>query len=157
MNLFLLRHADADTRAARDDDRRLSEKGINQAKRVGRFCRAQEIIPERILTSPVIRARETADLFAAEIGGVSVELAPFLACGMEPERALRELKAWENVESVMIVGHEPDFGLLITRLLGLGENGRIRVRKASLILLEVAALRPGGARLEFSVPARFMS
>jgi phosphohistidine phosphatase SixA len=105
----------------------------------------------------VIRARETADLFAAEIGGASVELAPFLACGMEPGRALRELKAWEKLASVMIIGHEPDFGLLVTQLLGVGDNGRIRVRKASLIALEVTALRPGGARLEFSIPARLMS
>lgn len=156
MLLFFLRHADADTPAARDDERRLSEKGIAQAKRVGRFCRARDIIPERVLTSPIVRARETADLFAAELGGASVDVASFLSCGMTPEMGLKELKAFVTTGSLMIVGHEPDFGLLVAHLLGT-DHERIHVRKASLTLLDVASLRAGGARLEFSIPCRFMT
>lgn len=156
MLLFLLRHADADTPAARDEQRRLSEKGIVQAKRVGCFCRGHDIIPERILTSPVVRARETAEFFAGELRGASVEVAPFLACGMRPETASKELKAFLSTGSLMIIGHEPDFSRFAVHLLGT-DNERIHVRKASLTLLEVDSFVPGGARLEFSIPCRFMT
>jgi phosphohistidine phosphatase len=158
MNLFLLRHADANTPAARDDERRLSEKGREQTRRVAQFCSARELIPARILTSPIVRALETAEIFAAEIGKEkSVETAPFLSAGMRPETALKALATWKEAESVMLVGHEPDFGVLIGFLLGVRTPGRVHVRKASLTLLDVGALRAGGARLEFSIPVKLMS
>ena len=49
MHLYLLRHADADTVSLDDDERVLSEKGINQAQRVARFCEAHEIKPALML------------------------------------------------------------------------------------------------------------
>ena len=60
MQLYLLRHADADTDAPTDDARPLSEKGIAQAKKVARFCEAHEMHLSLILTSPLRRAHETA-------------------------------------------------------------------------------------------------
>jgi phosphohistidine phosphatase len=156
MNLLVLRHADADTVAAHDDDRALSEKGILQARRVGRYCRTVAIVPELILTSPLRRARETAELFAAEASAPRTEVAPFLACGMQPAKALKELAAWANVASLLLVGHEPDLGLLIAELLGISRPGRIHVRKASLALLTADKLAPGAARLEMFVPCRFV-
>ena len=156
MTLLVLRHADANTAAAQDDERALSEKGIIQARRVGRFCRAGAIVPELILSSPVRRARETAELVAAEASAPKMELAGFLACGMQPVTALQELVAWGNVASLMLVGHEPDLGLLIGDLLGIPRPGRIHVRKASLTLLALDQLASGAARLEMFVPCRFM-
>jgi phosphohistidine phosphatase len=156
MNLLILRHADADTPASHDDDRALSEKGIAQSRRVGRFCRANAIVPEVILTSPLRRAHETAELFAAEASAPRLEDAPFLACGMRPEKALAELAAWENAASVMLVGHEPDLGVLIAHLLRIPAPGRIHVRKASLTMLALEKLTPAVARLEFSLPCRLM-
>jgi phosphohistidine phosphatase SixA len=85
-----------------------------------------------------------------------MELAPFLACGMQPETALKELVAWANVASLMLVGHEPDLGLLIGDLLGMSRPGRIHVRKASLTLLALDQLASGAARLEMFVPCRVM-
>ena len=158
MNLFLLRHADANTPAVTDDERRLSEKGIEQTRRVARFCSAHDLIPARILTSPIVRARETAEIFAAEAGGRDlVETAPFLAAGMQAQAALHSLKRWKEMASVMLVGHEPDFGVLIGHLLGVRVPGRVHVRKASLTLLDVASLEAGGARLEFSIPAKLIA
>jgi len=157
MLLYLLRHADADTPAASDAVRQLSEKGVAQVKRVAQFCRAHEIAPEIILTSPLVRARQTAEHFAAELGGGNIQIAGFIASGMRPDAALTELKAYEKMVSVMVVGHEPDFSLLIAKLLGMGSSEHLHVRKASLTALEVGAFKAAGARLEFSLPVRFMA
>jgi len=155
MDLFLLRHADANTQAATDDARPLSEKGISQAKKVGRFCKEHDLKPDLILTSPVRRAAETAEIVAEILKGEFMT-EQWLACGMQPETALEELRGYERFESVMIVGHQPDFSLLAAHLLGLSDNEQISIRKASLTHFELGAFVRGGARLCFTVPCRLM-
>ena len=154
MQLYILRHADADTEAATDSARALSEKGEEQAREVARFCREQGIRPEVIFASPLIRAQQTAKPVAKELH-VEITTVRWLACGAKPEVILAELAALENVPAVMLVGHEPDLGKLIAHLLG-AEGGSIHVRKASLTLVEVLLPRKGAGRLEFSIPVRMM-
>lgn len=155
MELYLLRHADADTPAATDEDRWLSEKGQEQSARVARFCKQQQILPALVLTSPVRRARETAEIVATELG-VEVLTVPWLTCGLQPETALNELSAFTAQSPVMLVGHEPDFSLLAGALLGLPSNSHIHIRKASLTRLDLPTLRAGTARLDFSIPCKLM-
>ena len=156
MLLYLLRHADADTYAANDDDRILSEKGVAQAQRVASFCRERALIPRLVLASPLIRARQTAEYFISAFPGLVIQVCPFLASGMTADSALRELRPYASAESVMIVGHEPDFSELAARLVGMTESRRFRVRKASLTLLNVSEFAPRGATLEFSLPCKLM-
>lgn len=155
MHLFLLRHADADTEAAHDDDRRLSEKGIAQAERVARFCEAHGFAPEIILTSPVRRAHETAKIVAGHLRAELI-VVPWLSCGMRAERALDELEGCKRFASVMLVGHEPDFSMLAAHLLGIPAEHAITIKKASLSQFELGIVRAGFARLEFLVPSRLM-
>lgn len=155
MELFLLRHADANTEAATDDGRRLSEKGESQARKVARFCEDQKLVPDIILTSPVRRAQETATIVAEHLH-VDLLEEGWLACGMHPETAATELRGYDRFEKVMIVGHEPDFSRLVAHLIGLADSENIRIRKASLTQLEVGAFAPGGARLCLSAPCRVM-
>ena len=156
MRLLLLRHADAESSAPSDDLRPLSEKGRSQAGRVGRFCAARSICPELILVSPFLRADETARIVAKELERECV-LAAFLASGMTPAAALEGLRAYLKFDCLMLVGHEPDFGQLAATLLGLPDPGALHIRKASLTCLDVDSLRPGGARLDFLVPAKLMN
>ncbi|MBV8586412.1 MAG: histidine phosphatase family protein, partial [Verrucomicrobia bacterium] len=80
--LFILRHADADTEAPTDAERSLSEKGMDQARKIGRFLRDQGVQLDHILTSPLVRARQTADLVAGELGRSDlVAYVDFLAIG----------------------------------------------------------------------------
>lgn len=155
MLLYLLRHADADTVAANDDDRRLSEKGIEQARKVARFCTERGLAVPLIFSSPLPRAQETAQP-VAEALGAELRVEPWLAAGMHPETALEELKAHRALPGVMIVGHEPDFSQLIAHLLGLPSSTQVHVRKASLTLLALDVFRAGTARLEFSLPCKLM-
>lgn len=154
MQLLLLRHANADTQAASDDARALSEKGRAQAKRMGKYCRDHAICPEIILTSPLLRARETAEIVNAELGCELVTEA-FLTSGASPTTILDGLRAF-RFDSIMIVGHEPDFSQLAASLIGLPDPGALRFRKAALLGLELETLRPECAQLEFLIPVKLV-
>lgn len=156
MILYLLRHADAKTEAESDDERRLTEKGIRQTERVGKFCARNELLPSTILTSPLARARETAEIFAAECGVKRVLADDFLRPGMRPEEAVAELKGYGECESVMLVGHEPDFGKLLAALTGMSGGGEILVKKASLTGMDLPAPDLDKGCLLFSIPVKYM-
>jgi phosphohistidine phosphatase len=64
MNLYLLRHAEAEEEAASDEERQLNNRGREQARTVGRFCARNDLYPGKILTSPLARARQTAQIVA---------------------------------------------------------------------------------------------
>ena len=156
MQLLLLRHADAVPSARTDDLRPLSDKGRQQAKRVARFCKERGLQPDLILTSPFLRTEETAQIVAQELK-CEIVLSAFLASGMMPFAAIEELRAYQRFDCVLLVGHEPDLSALAGTLLGAGNLGAIRMRKATLAGLAVDALTPGGAHLEFLVPAKIIS
>lgn len=152
MNLLLIRHATADAHGLSGGDfvRHLVEKGQEQSRRVGRFLKNHDLIPDMLLTSPVIRAKETADLLAAE-GCPKPITEPWLACGMRPEQAIAELKAYQEFTRVALVGHEPDFSALVEHLIGASPYS-IRVKKTSLISIDLGR----HPRLNFSIPCRFL-
>ncbi len=155
MLLYLLRHADANTVAETDDARFLSDKGLAQATKVSRFCEAHDLRPAILITSPVRRAHDTA-FAVSNLLRVELIVARWLACGMSPETALDQLRDYAKFPSVMLVGHEPDFSLLASHLLGLPNHGHMKIRKGSLTLLDVEPLRAGAATLEYSVPCKLM-
>lgn len=157
MHLYLLRHAQAEDPRTSDAVRPLTAKGLEQADTVGRFCRQHAIRPEYILTSPLRRAQQTAAAVAAALDTPSI-VENFLASGMDPGTALRELRAYLGCQSVMIVGHQPDLGDLIVTLLGTeSAKSAFPVSKASLTGLDVRSLSPGGAALVFTLPVRMMT
>ena len=156
MRLLLLRHADASTVASSDAERPLSEKGVEQARRVGAFCRNHELLPNIVLCSPLLRARQTAEGFVSAAGTDPAMVCQFLACGMSPTTALAELKPYQFLDTVLLIGHEPDFSNLVAHLLEPTGSVSIHIRKASLTLLELPRLQLGTATLEFSIPCRYL-
>src|SRR5580693_7167612 len=128
MLLYLLRHAEAVDQAESDAARALTEKGIAQARKVGKFCQKNNFIPAIILTSPLKRAEQTARIVAKEIKNAEFIIDPSLSAGMQPETALDELKAYSRFPSLMLVGHEPDFSLLAAHLLGIPLRESLRLR-----------------------------
>jgi phosphohistidine phosphatase len=155
VQLYLLRHADAETVAPSDDERFLSEKGMMQAQRVARFCEAHSIRPAVIFTSPLRRAHQTGAVLADKVG-VELRTVRWLSSGAAPDAILRELAEHRNLESSMIVGHEPDFSHFCAFLLGAAHAENIHFRKATLVLITVLDFRGGGGRLEFSIPAKLL-
>lgn len=156
MLLYLLRHAEAEPHCADDFSRRLTESGFKQARRVGCFMKEQCLRPDLILTSPVIRARETAEVVAKLLGKLETIEVPWAACGMSPEKALEELSAYGKFKSILLVGHEPDFSTLIASLLRIAGAPSIEIAKASLTGIDLPRLQSGSGTLRFLLPVKFL-
>jgi len=155
MTIYFLRHAEAEDLVDSDFDRKLTPRGLEQAAKVGKFCASQGLTPSVILSSPVTRARQTAEIVAKALS-LEITLESWLACGMESTTLLARLAPHTSCHSVLIVGHEPDFSTCIGDLLGTNEACAILIKKASLTAIEVSWLEPGGGQLEFSIPCRLM-
>ena len=132
MDLILLRHGKAeDFNPGGDSARRLVEKGREQARKAARALKRAGWLPDIVLTSPLVRARQTATEFCDTAGMPGPLTQPWLACGMDPETAMRELTGFSEFERVAIVGHEPDFSMLAASILG-AAGGDVRIKKGSI-------------------------
>ena len=133
MKLCFLRHGEADwpNWTKPDDERPLTERGRKEMKRVAKFLERLQLIPDSILTSPLPRASQTAEIVGQRLG-IELQVEPALAHGFNLER-LRRLLAKRDTETVMIVGHEPEFSEVIGELTG----GKIKISKAGVALLEI--------------------
>jgi len=155
MTIYFLRHAEAEDLASSDFDRKLTPKGLQQAAKVGKFCALHGLLPDVILSSPVTRARQTAEIVAEALGR-DVSIESWLACGMETSTLLARLAPHAAGDSILLVGHEPDFSTSISELLGSGEPCAVLVSKASLTAIEAPWLEAGAGQLQFSIPCRLM-
>jgi phosphohistidine phosphatase len=152
VELGLLRHAHAGDPAAwdrPDDLRPLTDKGQQQAERLGRLLVAAGFVPDAVLTSPLVRARETADLVADRLG-VPVRIDPRLGSFLDLETVEAILDDAGRPARPVLVGHDPDFSDLLTLLTG---SPGLRMRKGAFALLDVERpLTPGSAELRWLVP-----
>ncbi len=112
MQLFLVRHAD-DAPGDPDELRRLTPEGRDQARALGERLAAQGIRPDALLTSPLLRARETGAAIAGELGCES-EPSDWLAPGATATE-VRAAVAGRG-ETVIVVGHQPDCGRIAAEL-----------------------------------------
>ena len=133
MKLCFLRHGEADwpNWNKPDDERPLTERGRREMKRVAKFLEGLKFGPDAILTSPLPRASQTAEIVAQRLG-IELQTESALAHGFNLER-LRRLLAKTEAECVMIVGHEPEFSAVIGELTG----GDIKLSKAGVALLDL--------------------
>lgn len=155
MIIYFLRHADAEDFADSDFTRKLTPKGQDQAERIAKFSKQNGIQPEVFLTSPLLRARETAAIVGGKIG-VEPIVADWLACGMTPETLIAQLDPLPPKSSVLLVGHEPDLSTAVSYLLGLPEPENFPIRKASLTAIMAPWLEKGSGALEFSIPPKLL-
>ena len=154
LTLYMLRHADAGDPmqwAGDDWDRPLSNKGRRQSKRLGQHLDALHIRPDAIVTSPRVRAAETAKGVAKRIGA-TVMTDDRLAGGFSEfglQALVRELDP--GVASVMLVGHDPDFSVIASWLVG----AHVGLVKGSLAVIELAdrgSLAAGSGELHWLLP-----
>ena len=158
--LMLLRHGIAEDRSndLPDHDRQLTSAGRQRTRAVLERASALGIRVDRLVSSPLARARQTAAI-AVECGiAPAMEISEALAPGVDP---MPWLTAWlsEAPSSLMLVGHEPDLGLLASRLIAAPAGG-IRFRKAGLARIELISPEtirtgnPGGGCLTLLLTPR---
>jgi phosphohistidine phosphatase len=138
--IYFLRHGDAEQGNGDDSARQLTSKGERQAEAAGRALAALGTHVDVCLTSPKVRAEQTARI-ASEPLGLEVETSDALAGGpFDP------LQVVAGRGSVLLVGHEPDFSNAVANLTG----GRVKLRKGGMACVEEGVLhdllRPGQLR-----------
>ncbi len=120
MKLYIMRHGPAEDFAdsGRDFDRALTDAGRERVRFVARALRDAGELPRAVLSSPLVRARQTAAIVAPlAIDAQDVTLEEALSPGGASGALVRSLCA-AGRRRVMIVGHEPDLGELVSELLG---------------------------------------
>ena len=149
MRLFLLRHGIAEDGSPGrcDFDRALTEEGRAELAPIARGMRRLKVAPDPILTSPLVRARQTAEIVAHVLGS-AVEIVDELSSGADFDVFRRLLQRYD-VPALMLVGHEPDFSGAAAAFVG-AELGALVLKKAGLIRIDVQGRpEPGAGRLRW--------
>lgn len=155
--LLLLRHGIAEERGPDRDEalRRLTPEGLRRCRQVVEQLGRLGLGADRLITSPLARARQTAELALAAGLAPSLEENEALAPGGEALALLRaELDPQATGQRLLLVGHEPDLGGLAAQLIG-AAHGSIALKKAGLALLRSSETgAPGGWHLRLLIAPR---
>lgn len=151
VELYFLRHAEAEAKAPgmEDADRALTEEGRKVIGRVAEGLRRDGVRFDIIFTSPLLRARQTAEILAgilSHAGGMVKTDA--LLVGSPPGELMTEVSRRPGLGSILFVGHEPHLGRCISWLTGKGEE-ETKLRKGACARVEVASLGEGRSELSW--------
>jgi phosphohistidine phosphatase len=154
--IYLVRHAIA---AERGDDwpddskRPLTERGMSRFKESVGGLKELDAVIDEIFTSPLVRARQTADLLAAGVDGrPSVKLLDALAPGTPSATVMAQLAKAAKRRRIALVGHEPDLGELAAYLVG--ARRPMPFKKGGICRIDLAALtsKAAGTLVWFVTP-----
>jgi phosphohistidine phosphatase len=143
--VHLLRHGIAidptDPACPTDPERFLTDKGKTRARVGARGLAALGIAPEIIVSSPYVRAQQTAEIASEELGGVPVVASDLLVPMAEPSRIVELLRARAE-QNIMCVGHSPNLDLVVAYLIG-ADAPVTSLKKAGCASIELRHGRPG--------------
>ncbi len=143
MILYFLRHGKAEqSRGGDDSSRHLTDAGAAALRRAAILWRRLNLRPQVVISSPLPRALETAELLCSGIGGhrqpvVDDRLLP----GATWEDMARAMAQHPDARRVLFVGHQPDLGLAVEMLTGAGS---VRLRPGSLACVEFPGVPESG-------------
>ncbi|XHX77185.1 MAG: phosphohistidine phosphatase SixA [Stenomitos frigidus ULC029] len=161
LDLYLIRDGLAGEHGtyANDDERPLTDEGFQKTRQIAKRLHALSLQFDIILTSPLVRARQTADLLLEAKLAPAVEIASELA----PDGSLQEWLAWlerlrsPETKALALVGHEPDLSTWAETLLWGKSDGRLKLRKAGVIGLALPEQTPiGNSTLFWLTPPHFL-
>jgi len=153
MRLYFLRHAEA-LDGADDAARPLSSHGKKEAREVGRFLRGAAIEFDAAYCSPLVRARQTADIVLDVCGAAPLEIVDALL----NETSERQFGKWlENLaesKHVLLVGHAPSLADRVRRLVGVANSEGLKLPKGAMACVETEDRRT--ATLKFLITPRLI-
>jgi phosphohistidine phosphatase len=145
MLIYLLRHAIAVPRGSAaypNDDRPLTEPGIQKITKEAKGLSCIIPPPDAILTSPLLRAAETANIVAQALSEEpKVRICRELLPGSSIKKLMAHLARHKNLSSILLVGHEPDLGRFASSLLG-STASILEFKKGSVACIEIDCLPP---------------
>jgi phosphohistidine phosphatase len=157
VHLWLLRHGDAEPHGARPDEQReLTERGEWQSRAAGSALRALDVHFDAVLSSPRLRALDTARLACealsdapepemneALLDATEPEVHEPLSAGFDGAGALRALRRWARDAHVLMVGHEPDLSGIVRDLTG----AQVDLKKGGMAMIRLSSSQAAGGDL----------
>jgi phosphohistidine phosphatase len=155
MRLLLIRHGAAADRepGMSDDARTLTPEGKKEFRKAARGLARIYDAPDLVLTSPLPRARQTAEIASAAWGGVRVEETAALQTGSfeELDKALGQREG-----CVALVGHEPHLSSLLARLVAGSRPDLLAFKKGGVAVVDVPGRLKGGGLLVAVLPPKLL-
>lgn len=160
MELFLLRHgkaADHGSEYPDDSLRPLTSAGKEKMVEIARGMRKMGLEFDQILSSPYVRARETAEIVTKTFQiPEKMKLTDNLIIGKSPKKIIKELESYKDNSRILLVGHEPFLSDLISKLL-IGSFEVVAVmKKGGLCKLTVGSLEQEYAELNWLLTPKQM-
>ena len=158
MRLLIVRHAIAVPRGTPglpDEARPLTPEGEQKFREAAKGLATLVDRPDALLTSPWLRAKQTAAIAAAAWGRIEPKETAALAGGSFEEQAA-VLDRYPDTATVAVVGHEPWVSELLARLLGSRQEGRLTFKKGGAALVDVPGRLAGGGSLVFYLPPKVL-
>ena len=147
MQLYIVRHGIAidreDPKCPPDPERYLTEEGVEKTEQVAKGMAALGITGDLFLTSPYVRARQTAEIFASALDYAKprIRRTDLLLPGAEPSLLFRELAKEKQASSVFLFGHAPQLDDVISTALG-AKKHITTLKKAGVALVELKRVSP---------------
>jgi phosphohistidine phosphatase len=142
MEIYILRHGIAEEGAPGhpDSERRLTPEGKEKLRTILACARKAGVKPAVVLSSPYVRAKETAEIARQELKlSGTIHETNALTPMEHPEKVWTEVRAHQDAAQLLVVGHEPLLSGLIAYLIG---GGAIDLKKGALARVDVASLGP---------------
>jgi phosphohistidine phosphatase len=158
MMLMIVRHAAAVPRGApgtSDDDRPLTPEGQKKFRAAAAGLARIARRPDVLLTSPLPRARATAEIAARAFTRIEPTVEPALAHG-EVDDIVAAVQRYPSDAMVAIVGHEPALSALLARLLGTSDGERLAFKKGGAALVDLPDGPAAGGRLVWFLKPRIL-
>ncbi len=147
MQLYIVRHGIAidreDPKCPPDPERYLTEEGVEKTAQVAKGVAALGIAGDLFLTSPYVRAVQTAEVFAnaLDYAKQKIRRTDMLLPGAEPSHIFRELAKDKQASSVFLFGHAPQLDDVIATALG-SKKHLTALKKAGVALIELKRVSP---------------
>ena len=156
MILYIVRHAIAEAQGVTDAERELTKEGIEKMEKAAAGLRSLGIAPELILTSPYVRARQTAEILVNMVSArPSLKETPALVPHGNRAELYREILKQDGIGEIMLVGHQPSLGKIAGEIAWGSAEHALDLKKGGACAIEIdkVTASPRGILLWFMPPA----
>ncbi len=155
MYIYFLRHAIAaeSGQFKNDADRPLTDEGVKKMQKAAKGMKRLNLGIDRVISSPYVRARQTAEIAAAALGlDKDIQFDDSLTPDAMVSDFLKLLGKIPSNATPLLVGHEPTMSLFIAALVSRSGDTALEMKKGGLSLIRLSQLTRGGGTLEWLVP-----
>lgn len=160
LELYIIRHGLAGSPLEdekMDEERPLEKKGKAKMKKIGKSLKKMNISFDQVLTSPLLRAKETAEIINKYCGIKDVIITDLLKPGSSYLKLIKFLNELKDLQKVAIVGHEPFLSSFASYCLTKSESSYINLKKGGVLVLEInKVIKPNQCKLSLLIQPKYL-